>query len=152
MIWVFWALAALTTFMIAAASVGGVTAALAQRSRRSVYDLDAAVDYVADHLPDEITATASYEDVRAVLSWYVEYLEAKGVASEATADDPGAGLIVVDTDEPLAFIIGRAADTDPESPGAELSDDTLAAMLACNLDYEESIGVIGAEVPPPELP
>jgi hypothetical protein len=150
-IWFFAALAALTTFMIAAASIGGVTAVLARRSRRSVYDVGSAVEYVADHLSDELTATVSYDDLRAVLTWYVEYLEDKGVASEATADDPGGGLILVDDDEPLAFIIGRSVDVESGEPGGDLTDEALAAVLVCNLDYEESIGVIGAPVPPPEV-
>ena len=147
----FWLLAALTTFVIAAVSIGGVTASLASRSRRSVYDLEAAVGYVADHLPDDVTAVVSYDDVRAALGWYLEYLQAKGVASAATADDPGAGLIVVDDDEPLAYVIGRSAEAEEGEPGADLPDETLALILARSLDYEESIGVIGEEVAPPNL-
>ena len=43
MIWLFAVLAALTTFVIAAVSVGGTTAGLASRARRSVYDVEEAV-------------------------------------------------------------------------------------------------------------
>lgn len=147
MIWVFVLLAALSTFVIAAVSVGGVTASLSARSRRSVYDLDQAVDYVADHLPDELTAQLTYDDVRAVLGWYVEYLSAKGIASPATADDPGAGLIMVGEDEELAFVLGRLDAAAADGPGASLDDGQVAAILAANAGYERSIGAIGPEVP-----
>ncbi|HKY14057.1 MAG TPA: hypothetical protein VJM33_03975, partial [Microthrixaceae bacterium] len=99
MIWLFVALSVLTTFVIAAVAVGGVTARLSSRSRRSVYDLEQAVDHVAERLSEDITAQVSYDDVRAVLGWYVEYLVDKGVASPRTADDPGSGLIVLGDDE-----------------------------------------------------
>ena len=48
--------------MIAAVSVGSVTARLSTRARRSVYDLEEAVDFVADRLPPDLTAEISYVD------------------------------------------------------------------------------------------
>ncbi len=151
MIWLFVVLAALTTFVIAAVSVGSVTAGLAGRSRRSVYDLDDAVEFVADELPDSLTAEITYDDVRAVLGWYVEYLADKGIASARTADDPGSGLIVVGDDERLAFVIGRVDAAESDTPGSQLSDEQVASILDANLRYERSIGAIGPEVPPPSL-
>jgi hypothetical protein len=150
-IWLFVVLAALTTFVIAAVSVGSVTAGLAGRSRRSVYDLEDAVDFVADALPPSVTAEVSFDDVRAVLGWYVEYLADKGIASNRTADDPGSGLIVVGDDERLAFVIGRVDAADNDAPGSQLSDEQVATILDANLRYERSIGAIGPEVPPPTL-
>ena len=79
-------LAAIGVFVIAAATVGGVTGSLAVRPRRSVYDLDEAVEFVAERLSPELTAELSFEDVRAVLSAHCDYLADKGVASAATAD------------------------------------------------------------------
>lgn len=150
MIWLFVALSVLTTFVIAAVSVGGVTARLAGRSRRSVYDMDEAVDFVADQLPHDITAEVTYDDVRAVLGWYVDYIREKGIASYRTADDPGSGLIVVDDDERLGYVIGKVDETEPEAPGALLTDEQIVAILDGNEAYERSIGAIGPVVPPPE--
>ncbi len=151
MIWLFVVLAALSTFVIAAVSVGSVTAGLAGRSRRSVYDVEDAIDFVAEALPPEITAEVSFEDVRAVLGWYVEYLADKGIANTRTADDPGSGLIVVGDDERVAFVIGRVDAAGDDAPGANLSDEQVAAILDANLRYEESIGAIGPEVAPPSF-
>jgi hypothetical protein len=145
-IWVFGVLSVLTTFVIAAVAVGSTTAQLASRARRSVYDLEEAVEWVADHLPDEVTATVSFDDVRAVLDWRLQFLQAKGIASAKTADDPGSGLILVDDAEPLAFILGRIDDVQLGEPGSELTDEHVALILEANTGYERSIGAIGGEV------
>ena len=151
MIWLFVVLAAVTTFVIAAVAVGSTTAQLAVRSRRSVYDIEEAVVFVADRLPAEVTAQIGYDDVRAVLGWNLDYLEAKGIASARTADDPGSGLIVVGDAEPLAWILGRVDEAEPPAPGAEVTDEQVAAILQANLAYEVSIGAIGEQVDTPTL-
>ena len=151
MIWLFVVLAAVTTFVIAAVAVGSTTAQLAVRSRRSVYDIEEAVVFVADRLPAEVTAQIGYDDVRAVLGWNLDYLEAKGIASARTADDPGSGLIVVGDAEPLAWILGRVDEAQTPAPGAEVTDEQVAAILQANLAYEVSIGAIGEQVDTPTL-
>jgi hypothetical protein len=150
-IWLFVVLAALCSFVVAAVSVGSVTARLSTRARRSVYDLDEAVSFVADRLPPEITAQASYDDVRAVLEWHIAYLADKGVLSYKTADDPGSGLILVSDDEPVAYILGRIDDVDADAPGASLTDEQVVVILDAEARYYESIGAIGPRVPAPEL-
>ena len=151
MIWLFVVLAAVTTFVIAAVAVGSTTAQLAVRSRRSVYDIEEAVVFVADRLPAEVTAQIGYDDVRVVLGWNLDYLEAKGIASARTADDPGSGLIVVGDAEPLAWILGRVDEAQTPAPGAEVTDEQVAAILQANLAYEVSIGAIGEQVDTPTL-
>ena len=151
MIWVFVVLAMLTTFVIAAVAVGSSTAQLATRARRSVYDLDEAILFVADRLPTEITAEIGFDDVRAVLGWNLDYLQSKGIASAKAADDPGSGLIVVGDEEPLAWILGRLESADEGSAGSSLSDLQVVAILEANRTYEVSIGAIGEEVVGPRL-
>ena len=100
-------LLAIGTFVIAAASIGSVTGTLAQRPRRSVYDLAEAIEFVADRLPRRSLQSSSYDDVDAVLGAHCDYLTAKGVASAKAADDIGEDLVVVADDEPVAWILGR---------------------------------------------
>src|SRR5947209_2694719 len=114
----FVALSALVDFVVAAVAVGSVTAKLAARPRRTVYDLDEAVDFVADRLAPEITAEISYDDVRRVLEWHVEYLRDRGIASYRTDDDIGGDLVVVSDDEPVAYILGRV-----DEAGLEVGDE-----------------------------
>lgn len=144
--WPWIVLAALGTFVVAAVSVGMVSGSLARRPRRSVYDLEEAVDFVSDRLPEELTARLSYDEVREVLSFHCDYLAVKGVASERTAEDVGTGLVVVPDDEPVAYVLGRV-----ESAELELSDADVVAILDVELEYYQAIGAIGPnlDAPPP---
>jgi hypothetical protein len=144
--WMWVALAVILTFVIAAVSIGVVSGSLASRPRRSVYDLEEAVVFVAERLPDELTARASYDDVRSVLAFHCDYLAAKGVASERTADDIGSALVVVPDDEPVAFVLGRV-----EEERLELSDTDVVAILDAELEYYRAIGAIGPQLDGPSV-
>jgi hypothetical protein len=145
--WWWIVLSAVLVFVIAAVSIGVVSGSLAQRPRRSVYDLDEAVDFVADRLPDELTAVVSFDDVRSVLLFHCDYLADKGVASERTADDIGSALVVVPDDEPTAYVLGRVGDA-----GLDLSDEDVVSILDAELAYYEAIGAIGPRLDGPTEP
>jgi hypothetical protein len=145
--WFWIVLAALGCFVIAAVAIGSVTGSLARRPRRSVYDIEEAVDFVAERLPDDVTAAVSYDDVRAVLLAHCDYLAAKGVASERTADDIGSGLVVVPDDEPLAFVLGRVGEE-----GLDVTDEQVVQILDVEERYYEAIGAIGPRVDSPPDP
>ena len=140
-------LSAVLVFVIAAVSIGVVSGSLAQRPRRSVYDLDEAVDFVADRLSPELTAVVSYDDVRSVLLFHCDYLAAKGVASERTADDIGTALVVVPDDEPTAYVLGKVGEQ-----GLDLADEDVVAILDAELAYYEAIGAIGPRLDGPAEP
>jgi len=146
-IWIFVVVSALVAFVVAAVSVGSVTAQQAAKSRPAVYDLDDAVDFVADHLDPEITAVLSFDDVRQVLLWHLDYLQTKGVASYGTDADVSGSLVVVTDDEPIAFILGRADDAD-----IEIADEQVVAILAAQEGYYRAIGAFGPEVSGPDDP
>jgi hypothetical protein len=145
--WFWIVLAALGTFVIAAATIGGVSGSLARRPRRSVYDLEEAVEFVAERLPPDVTAELTYDDVRAVLAAHCDYLATKGVASERTADDIGSGLVVVPDDEPVAWILGRL-----DAQGVEVDDAQVVTVLDVETRYYRAIGAIGSEVEGPAEP
>jgi hypothetical protein len=145
--WLWVLLAVLGTFVIAAVSVGVVSGSLARRPRRSVYDIEEAVEFVADRLPDELTAQVSYDDVRSVLLFHCDYLAAKGVASERTADDIGSALVVVPDDEPTAWVLGKVTDA-----GLDLADDQVVQILDAELAYYQAIGAIGPQLDEPTEP
>ncbi len=143
--WLWIALAVALTFVIAAVSVGLVSGAMARRPRRSVYDLEEAVDFVADRLPGQLTAKLSYDDVYNVLLFHCEYLARKGIASERTAEDVGTSLVVVPDDEPTAYVLGRVEDE-----GLDIDDEDVVTILDVELEYYDAIGAIGPrlETPP----
>ena len=149
MLVVFVVVAALVVIGIGLVAVGAVTGRLAEEPRRSVFDLDEAVTYVADRLSDEVTATLSYEDVRSIVAWHLDYLEHKGVAGASDHDLEGlpSGPVVTADDEGVAYVIGRATDE-----GLGIEDVHVFQVLAAEQAYLQAIGAIGVEVPEPDDP
>jgi hypothetical protein len=144
--WPWILLAVLCTFVIAAVSVGLVSGSLAGRPRRSVYDLEEAVEFVADRLPDELTARVSFDEVRNVLLFHCDYLAAKGVASERTAEELVSSLVVVPDDEPTAYVLGRV-----EEDQLGLSDDDVVVILEAETAYYRAIGAFGPQLESPPI-
>lgn len=139
--WFWWILLAIGTFVIAAAAVGSVTGTLATLPRRSVYDLAEATHFVADRLPEDVTARLSYDDVEAVLGAHCDYLTARGMASGRAADDIGEELVVISEDDATAWIIGNLEDADLGIP-----DEDVVVVLEAEADYYRAIGMFGPEV------
>ncbi len=139
MIWIAIGLSGLAVFAIAAGTVGTVSAALATRPRRVVYDIEAAIDHIATVLPDEVTAVVSFDDVRAVIEWRLAFLSDIGLASAKVDDSGSEELVVVGDDEALAYVL---AQSDSEDLG--LTDEQVAAIFLADDDYQRSIGAIRA--------
>ena len=55
--------AAVVVVAIALVAIGRETFTLGQQPKQAHFDLDEAVEYVADRLPDEVTARLGYDDV-----------------------------------------------------------------------------------------
>jgi hypothetical protein len=142
-------IAALVVVAIGLIAVGAVTGRLADEPRRSVFDLDEAVQHVADRLPDDVTAVLAFEDLSSIIAWHLDYLEQKGVAGESDHDleDLPSGPVVTADDEAVAYVIGRANDI-----GLDLEDVHVFEVLAVEQDYLRAIGAGGAEVPGPSDP
>lgn len=139
LVWI--VLGVICTFVIAAVSIGAVSGSLARRPRRSVYDIEEAVDFVADHLSPEVTAEVSFDEVHQVLLFHCDYLEDKGVASQKAADDIGSELVVVPDDEPVAYVLGAV-----EREGLGLTDEQVVQILDAETLYYEAIGAFGPPV------
>jgi hypothetical protein len=143
---VFVIVAVLAVVAIGLIAVGAVTGRLAEEPRRSVFQLDQAVEYVAERLPDDVTAQLSYDDVAQILAWHLDYLEQKGVAGENDheLEDLPQGPIVTADDEAVAYVIGRGS-----AVGTELDDVHVFEVLTAEQDYLRAIGAIGGVVPEP---
>ena len=92
---------------------------------------------VADHLPESVSAQVSYDDVRAVIDAQIAYLGRRGLASGRTFDTVDDDLVVVDEDEPLAWVLGELDDR-------ELTDAQVVTILRTEAGYQRSIGAVGS--------
>ena len=133
-------------FVIAAVVVGREARRLDAEPPRPVFDMDAAVAWIAEHLPFEVSAVLSYDDVRRIIDWNLEFFRTRGVSSNGSthhADHP----VVVGGAETVAHGLERA-----QQSGAEYTAAQLHAVLEAQMAYLERIGAIGPEAPPDESP
>ena len=125
-------------FLIAAVLIGREARRLDAEPPRAVFDIDEATEWVANHLPFEVSAVLTYSDVRRILEWNLEFLRAKGMS---TPERPlPESSIVVGPEEVADFVMSRARAID--SP---YSEDQVAAVLDAQFGYFDAIGAIGPE-------
>ena len=148
MIWLIAAVGLAAVVAIAFVSVGIAVGRLEHETAPSVYRLAAAVDYVADRLPDEVTARISYDDVRKVLGWHLDWFAAVGLATshgQELGDSAVAvdGMAVADTDAATDAVVARSlAEGGPEPVD-------VVCILEAQLAYLAEIGALSAGEPPP---
>jgi len=131
-------------FAIAAVLVGREARRLDAEPPRAVFDIDEATEWVANHLPFEVSAVLAYEDVRRILEWNLEFLRSRGMSRGNTSSLPD-GSIVVGAEEVADFVLEKARSID--SP---YSEDQVAAVLDAQFGYFDAIGAIGPEAGPDE--
>lgn len=129
--------------VVALVAVGREAFTLAAQPRQALFDVDEAVDFVADNVPDEVSARISYDDVRALVRFHLDHLAAVGTPANRW-DAARNRLVVVDDEEGAEILMARAIET-----GLDLTPDDVAAVLAAELAYFEAIGAIGPPVPEP---
>src|SRR4051812_12006902 len=132
--------AAVLVLVIALVAVGREAFTMAVQPKQAHFDLEEAVEFVADRLPDEVTAVLTYDDVRSILRWHLEYLRDRGVP--VRRDQTEGGPVVVEDDEGVAWVLGQA-----DEAGLEVTDAEVAIVLEVELAYFEAIGAIGGEAP-----
>src|SRR3954470_644426 len=134
---------------IAAAIVFGIAAVVVGREARRldavppnpVFDLDEAVAWVADHLPYEVSAVLSYDDVRRIIDWNLEYFRSKGVSGNGSGPHV-AGPVVVGGAETVDYVLVKA-----QTLGEDYTAAQVHAVLDAQMTYMEAIGAIGPEAP-----
>ncbi len=134
MLFVFVALAAVGTVVLALVVVGREVALGASRARPAVFDLEEAVAFISDGLPAGPAGRLTPDDVRWVLRTDADRIE------EATADAEHLelGSEILDEYAALARVLGAA-----DRAERDVSDADVAAVLSGRTQYLEAIGAIG---------
>jgi len=145
MVVLFAVIALAVVFLIAAAVVGREARRLDTEPPRAVFDLDEATEWVANHLPFDVSAVLGYADVRRILEWNLDFLRMKGMSTASDAPLPD-GSVVVGPEEVADFVLSRARATQ-----SVYSEDQVAAVLDAQFGYFDAIGAIGPEATPDEL-
>lgn len=142
---VFAVLAALGVFAVAAVAVGREAHRLDSVAPRAVYELDEAVDFVCDRLPEESQARLTPGEVEQLLVFHMRWLHEQGLQPDGVVDRPQSisEPVVLTEDALTAYLIGAA-----ESNGINLLDDVDAVnVVEVHLQYFEAIGAVGPPAP-----
>jgi len=134
---VFVLVAAVVIFAVAAAVIGREARRLDARPSEGVVDLDAAVQWVARHLPFEVSAVLSYDDVRRILDWHLEFLRSRSMSSNGHGPHDG-GQVVVGGAETAEYVLMRS-----ESEGSGYTPAQVHAVLEAQMAYLETTGAVG---------
>jgi hypothetical protein len=133
--------AAVVVVVIALVAVGREALTLRTQPRHALFDLDEAVDHVADHLPFEVSARLSYDDVRQLLVWHLDLLRDEGVPDDRAAGAATGPTVVADTDAAIAPLLAQAL-----ADGLDVDERDVRAVLDGANDYLRAIGAVGGEI------
>ena len=144
---VYGAVALGVVFAIAAIVVGREARRLDAAPPRATFDVDEAVEWVANHLPFEVSAVLSFADVRRILEWSIDYFRVLGLSDRGPEAPFPADQVVIDREALTAHLHEEA-----DRAGATYTRDQLDAVIDAQFGYFDAIGAIGPEAGPDDLP
>ena len=142
---VFALIAAALVFAIAAGTVGREAHRLDAVAPRAVYQLDEAVDFVADRLPAASQARLTPGEVDELLRAHLRWMHDNGLQPDKAVDarQNSDERVVISDDALVAYLLSEA-----ERVGVELLDDVDAVnVVDAHLAYFEAIGAVGPQAP-----
>lgn len=133
-------LAGLAVFAIAAVTIGREARRLDAVAPRATYDLDEAVEYVAEHLPPDSQARLTHDEVRELLRLHMAQLREHGLQPPAPLDHVQdiAVPVVVDETDAAGYLIGRV-----DAARLPIEDVDVVRVVDAHLAYFDSIGAVG---------
>ncbi|MFM8810790.1 MAG: hypothetical protein ACKOEK_01200 [Actinomycetota bacterium] len=134
-------LAALASFVIAAVVIGREARRLDSVAPRAVYDLDQAIEFVADRLPAETQARLTFDELRVLLKLHMRWVHDKGLQPADVIDRPQdiTDVIVLGEETLTAYLLGKAEESRIEV----LDDVDVVHVVRAHLAYFEMIGAVG---------
>ena len=154
MAWVFFVFGAVLVTAIALYAVGRATGEMAGQRPPAVYELPTAGDWIADRLPDEVTARISYDDVTRILTWHLDWFTSVGVSSEHGEELGGENVLhegsVAVEDAAVDAVVAKSV-----AAGEQIDAVDVVCVLDLQMAYLRKIGAVGTVVeqnsaPPPE--
>jgi hypothetical protein len=110
---------------------------IAKEPPPALYHLDDALAWVVDHLPDDLAATLTVDDVRRILEAQVDFFKRKGVSSNGSTAYP-AGPVVIGGSETVEYVLDRCT-----AAGESYLPEQVYGVIDTQLSYLRAIGAIG---------
>lgn len=135
-------------FAVAAGTIGREARRLDAVAPRAVYEVEQAVEYVADRLPTEAQSRLTYEELEQLLTFHLRWLHAKGLQPDRVVDrrqDITLPVIIEETTE-VAYLLGEA-----DRAGLDVDDADVAHVVTAHTAYFDAIGAVGPRASDPEI-
>ncbi len=132
------AIAAVAIVVIAFYAVGHAVGVTEQMPAQIVVDVHEAIEFCAEALPHEVTATVTYDELRRVLRLHLEWIQFYHWAPETASSVP----IVFEQFDALDYVMERVAVTN-----LEITREHAAAVIQAHSDYLQVMGAIHLDDP-----
>jgi hypothetical protein len=145
----FLVLSVLCVFVIAAVTIGREARRLDSVAPRAVYEIELAVAWVADQLPEETQARLTEDELRSLLVAHMNWMHTRGLLPEKVTDRPQDidAPVVVDETTVAAYLLGEA-----DRLGVSVLDDVdVVRVVDAHLLFFDAIGAVGPETTPDQM-
>jgi hypothetical protein len=132
------ALAAVVIVVVAFVAVGHAVGSTEAMPDQIVVDVHEAIEFCAEALPSDVTATLSYDELRRLLRFHLEWVQAYHWAPDSAPTGP----IVFEQFDALDYVLERAAIN-----RLDVSADHAAAVIQAHSDYLQVMGAIHVDDP-----
>ncbi|SVB54045.1 uncharacterized protein METZ01_LOCUS206899 [marine metagenome] len=136
----------LLVLLIAFVSVASTVRNLSEISFPSVLEVDDAVEWISERLPEEAASQLRKDEVFEIIRWWLDSIDSAGLASEH-GEEIGEGRAknnksesVADLDIAVDEVVARALDS-PEP----LNEVAVVVVLDLLIVYLTEIGAIGSQ-------
>ena len=136
-----WLVAGVLVFLIAALVVGREARRLDSVAPRAVYEIEQALEFVSNSLPEVTQARLTPDELAQLLRLHLNWLHQRGLQPDRVIDrrQDIEQPVVVSEDALIGYLLGEA-----ESAGVQLLDDVdIVNVVDAHLAYFEAIGAVG---------
>lgn len=130
--------AALVIVAVAFVAVGHAVGSTEAMPAQTVIDSHEAIEFCAQALPDWVTASLSYDDLRRLLRLHLEWIQAYHWAPASNDAAP----IIFEQFDPLAYVMERCKIID-----LDVTSEEAAAVIQASSDYLQVIGALHLDDP-----
>ncbi len=131
-------LAAVLVVVIGFVFVGSAVGKTEAMPAQVVFDVHEAIDFVAEAVPVEVSSVLSFDDVRRLLRFHLEWLQAYHWAPDTEGEAP----IVFEEFDALDYVMERCDIT-----GFEVERPHAAAVIEAHTAYLQVMGAIHVDDP-----
>ncbi len=138
--WIVLGVGAVLVIIVAFVAVGMAVGRMENETVPNIYRLPDAVDFVAERLPTEVAARVSYDDVRQILTWHLDWFNEIGLAAGAELGDSAVTIgdtTTADLDAAIDAIVAHSVDM---SIAIEPVD--IVVILDLQSQYLDQIGAV----------